>query len=514
MSASREKRTRKIDSAAEPEIKGKKPAKKAGKLGDRFYSIIGVAIALVLVISVGVSIFQNVVFTGSNFAAVDIGDEKVYPHEVNFYYLNSYMNFVNTYGEYASYMGLDTEKPLKSQQYSDEMTWHDFFLESALNSAQEVKMLNAEAGAAGVALSDEYKSKIDSDVTSLESSVSASNYTLETYLTTYYGKSMSVDEYKRLLGETYLAQQYGQQIFNGYTYGDDEMKAYYSEHKKDFDVVDYRYFFFSSVPAEENPTEEQTASAKTSAKSLADIMKNQIKDEQSFIELSKQNAAEDQKSYYEDESYTLREGATFASMSSMQALGDWLFDDARASGDKEVIETDTGYYVVYMLSRYRNDYNTANVRHILVQFDMEDDATEPTEEQIAAAKASAEDILKTWQDGEATEESFAQLATERSEDGGSAANGGLYEDVYKGQMVTAFENWTFDAARKPGDTGIVQTDYGFHVMYFVSTGSQYWTVQVDSTLRNDAYEGYKTSLKEKFLIKQHKLGLMAVGLPE
>jgi hypothetical protein len=141
MSASREKRTRKNDSPAEPEKKVKKSAKKAGKLSDRFYSMIAIAIAVVLVISVGVAIFQNVIFTGKNFAAADVGSDKIYPHEVNFYYVNSYMNFVNSYGDYLQYMGLDANKPLKEQSYSEDMTWHGYFLDSALKSVQQVKML-------------------------------------------------------------------------------------------------------------------------------------------------------------------------------------------------------------------------------------------------------------------------------------------------------------------------------------------------------------------------------------
>ena len=72
------------------------------------------------------------------------------------------------------------------------------------------------------------------------------------------------------------------------------------------------------------------------------------------------------------------------------------------------------------------------------------------------------------QKGDKTEESFAALATEKTEDTGSQSTGGLYERVYKGQMVKAFENWCFDAARKAGDTGIVESDYGYHVMYFIS----------------------------------------------
>ena len=34
-------------------------------------------------------------------------------------------------------------------------------------------------------------------------------------------------------------------------------------------------------------------------------------------------------------------------------------------------------------------------------------------------------------------------------------------------MVKEFNDWCFDAAREPGDTGLVKTQYGYHVMYFV-----------------------------------------------
>jgi parvulin-like peptidyl-prolyl isomerase len=467
------------------------------------------------VISVGVAIFQNVIFTGKNFAAADVGSDKIYPHEVNFYYVNSYMNFVNSYGDYLQYMGLDASKPLKEQSYSEDMTWHDYFLDSALKSVQQVKMLYHEATAAGLSLDDKYKTQIDADISSLETSVAEQNMDLPSYLTSYYGKAMTVDEYKRILGESYLAQQFGQQQFNSYKYSDDQVKKYYEENKKDFDVVDYRYFFFSATPTSDNPTDADKAAAKTSAKSLADIMKSAISDEQSFINLSKQNAPEDQKSYYEDPGYTLRESASYSSLtSSSKEMADWLIDAARVTGDTTVIQTDSGSYVVYMKARYRNDYNAQNVRHILIKYNLAENETTPTDEEKAKAKSDAEAILKEWKDGEATEASFAKLAEERSTDTGSASNGGLYENVYKGQMVAAFQDWTFDPARKPGDTGIVESDYGYHVMYYVSSGAPYWTVQVDSSMRNKDYDSYTTTLKDKYPLKQRSIGLMAVGLPK
>ena len=118
-------------------------------------------------------------------------------------------------------------------------------------------------------------------------------------------------------------------------------------------------------------------------------------------------------------------------------------------------------------------YPTVAVRHILVKAVAEEDGTY-TDEAKEAAKAKAEEIYEQWKSGDADEDSFAALAEEFSEDEGSNTNGGLYNSVMEGQMVTEFNDFCFDESRKPGDTGIVYGESGayagYHVMYFVGEG--------------------------------------------
>ena len=59
-------------------------------------------------------------------------------------------------------------------------------------------------------------------------------------------------------------------------------------------------------------------------------------------------------------------------------------------------------------------------------------------------------------------------------------------------MVAAFNDWCFDSSRKPGDTGIVETTYGYHVMYFVGNTEQtYRDYLIESDLRTaDTDEWY------------------------
>lgn len=112
-----------------------------------------------------------------------------------------------------------------------------------------------------------------------------------------------------------------------------------------------------------------------------------------------------------------------------------------------------------------------DVRHILlIPAESETDENGNavyTDAAWTACEAAAQALLEQWKSGDATEESFAALAGEKTQDPGSQGTGGLYENVYKGQMVPEFESWCFDETRTAGDTGIVRTTYGYHIMYYV-----------------------------------------------
>ncbi len=130
-----------------------------------------------------------------------------------------------------------------------------------------------------------------------------------------------------------------------------------------------------------------------------------------------------------------------------------------------------------------------DVRHILVIPEGgttdENNQTVYSDDEWAACLAEAEEILKQWKDGEATEDSFAALATEKTEDPGSQGTGGLYTYVYEGQMVPAFNDWCFDESRQYGDTDIVKTNYGYHIMYFVYS-EEGWSRRAKEALITDA----------------------------
>ena len=124
---------------------------------------------------------------------------------------------------------------------------------------------------------------------------------------------------------------------------------------------------------------------------------------------------------------------------------------------------------------------SVDVRHILISYARDEDGT-ATEEKKAAAKAKAEELLAEYLT-DPTEEHFGDLANLNSEDPGSNTKGGLYEGIsQETNFVEPFKNWCLDSARQVGDTGIVETSYGYHVMYF-SGSDLYWKSEVRHDLR-------------------------------
>ena len=153
------------------------------------------------------------------------------------------------------------------------------------------------------------------------------------------------------------------------------------------------------------------------------------------------------------------------------------FAQKQADFEKIGVTKDSGKYV--------------DVRHILVTpqggTTADDGSVTYSDEEWETCRASAQEILDKFLAGEATEDSFAAMAIESSEDGGSAANGGLYTRVHEGRMVPEFNDWCFDDVRKFGDTALVKTTYGYHVMFFVDS-YDIWYYNAKSELINDMTE--------------------------
>ena len=501
MSASREKKRRQEVLAANGGI-DPKAAREAERLAaEKKSKILYTSIAAIFVaVSIFLVVFNSGMIQRSR-AAVTIDGEKYTVGDVSYYYYTAYQNFMTS--GYGSYF-IDTSKPLNSQTciLDSTMTWADYFKNEAVETMKLVHAAAKAAKADGMKLGDEEKKSMQANIDYLKEVAAANNYSYKGYLTAMYGSYMTPATFESNMELSILANMYTTAHYDSLVYTDDEILAYYEEHKNNFDTVDGAYITISGKPETKkddegntiDPTDEEKAAALETAKTVADTL------------LAGYNAGDDLEALADALKATYTGSSELTYTGSTTAM-DWLFDEARTAGDAEIIldKENSTYYVLVFNSREREDALDYNIRHILIT-EANLDLAEGEKAGEGEVLLAAQTILDKW-DG--TEEHFAELAKEYTQDTGSVATGGLYENVMKGDMVAAFNDWCYEEGRKAGDTGIVESSYGQHIMYFVGYGSnEYWKAACSEEMANAAYTEWETALRGS--VEADVLGGMAV----
>lgn len=524
MSASREKKNRQdqISSGwSDPKTAREAQQRKEEKRSNALYAVI--AVVFVVVAAAAIIWRSNIIQKTATAATID--GEKYNAAEVTFYYQNVYRSFLNNNYYFLSYIGLDMNSSLDSQTINstaasmlgteEGQSWKDYFVGQALDQMAAVQSALKAAKDEGFAYPDSVQTEYDSSMESLKAAAASSNLSVSQYLASNLGGGITEKVYGDQLMRMLQYSAYSQAYEDSLTYTDAELEDAYKADVNSYDKVAYESVLVtgsaeSTTDDEGNtvePTEEEEAAAKEAAKATADSIYAAWQAGESLEALAEDN---------DKASYTNMDAGSYASSTLM----DWLFDSARKEGDSTVLESGSNYYVAVFHSRFREDYNTVAVRHILLTVDDSELDTESETYKADlqalkdATKAEAEDLLAQWKSGEATEDSFAALANEKSEDGGSNTNGGLYSQFPKNYMVQEFNDWCFDSARKSGDTGIVygeSTSYkGYHIMYFVGTDLPYWQVQVTDDLKEEALNEWSETFTQDHTIEQGS-GIKYVG---
>lgn len=527
MSASDKKKTRHEQYVSQMTEKQQKEAKESKKL--RLYTIIfAVVIVLMIGIVIATTFLRSGILERNTTAATINGDTKISAAELNHYYMDTVNQFMNQFSNYLSLTGLDSTKPLDEQIQNEETntTWADYFLQDATKRMKSVYAVYNDAVAQGYTLSDTAKTQLDMTVSNMAAYAKIYGYPdANSYIKAVYGQGCNEETYRQYAEIQLIASEYAKDHSESLTYDDAALRAAEAENFNAYSSYSYHSYFVGASHFYEGGTtdadgkttysdEEKQAGLKAAEKAAQDLLDQKPATAEEFdkaIGAMSINADTDAKSTVFDRVLYSQIGQIFR---------DWVTDAQRTAGDMTMIpnetettnedgtttKTVTGYYVVMFDDATDNTFPLVNVRHILVPYEGgttgENGQKTYTDEEKAAAKTKAEELLAQFTSGETTEDAFAALAKENSTDGGSKENGGLYEDVYPGQMVRNFNDWCFDESRKPGDIGIVESDYGVHVMYFVGDSeTTYRDYMITNELRSADMAKWEESLAETVTVE-------------
>lgn len=418
-----------------------------------------------------------------------------------------YASIVSYYEQYASYgyYSLDTTKDYSKQYTTDDdgnkISWQKFFETEALKEVEQITTYYSKALEEGVTLTNAQKKTIDKQISTLKDSASQNDVSLDQYIKANFGTYCSEDTIRLMLEQYYLSANYKGKFKCETKVTDNDVDKYYNDHKNDYKKIEFYYIASPYDATDENSKNE---SIKTAEKIMA-----KMKDKKSVIALvpevyssyidsqvkssmeqdstlTEKKAREEAIKSYESNVVTTVSGSDSPFDDKMNT---WLFsDDTKVGSKKYYIDESAGcIYIVLKTSKASvEEDETYTVRHILVAPESGNNSssstsekTEYTDEQWAAAKKKADSILAKFNKTDKSEYEFAKLAEQYSTDSASTSSGsndsfgGLYESVTLGQMVPDFEKWSIDDSRKYGDTGIVKSDYGYHIMFFINDCPEY-----------------------------------------
>ena len=529
MSSSKKKQLRKEQYMTERQAAAAKEAKQLKRYTMTFWVVIALVVCI-FATAVAINPIKNMSY--KNTTAMTVGDHKLSSVDVNYYYVDAVNSYVNQYSSYISFI-MDVSKPLNEQYIDTEKktTWADSFLTSATSTIKSTYALYDMALKNGHQLTDAEKSAIDSQITTYSLYAAYNGYSnLDAYLRTFYGFGASESSYRHYLEVSALASSYLSAYSESLEYTEEEMMAFYNNSPFRFTSYTFAAYYVNASSYLEGGTKDEKgntvysdaekALALQSAKLAAEMLiSNKFDDVDAFdiaikaMPINKDNAKAASTKYdaalYEEINTLFQdwligkvEGADEATYVAREEGDMTVIPYVTGSGDSEVTN---GFYVLRFESSTDNNFALKNVRHLLVAFeggtkDPTTGATIYSQLDMDKAKLEAEKLLADWiAAGDLSEESFAELAKKHSDD--NAAAGGLYENIYPGQMVEPFEDWCFDAERQVGDYGIVETDYGYHIMFFVGDSeTTFRDYMINNVMRNEEVEAWHKDLVEKITV--------------
>jgi len=523
MSASDKKKLRAAERAEKLTEKQLAEQKEAKNL-KLYTTIFVVVLALMVCFAVFTAVTKTIEGSGireKNTVALTIGEHELNNAELNYYFIDSVNNFYSQYGTYASIFGLDPTKPLNEQVLDEESgkTWADDFMNAAVENAKAVYALNDAAAAAGFTLSEEDTAEIEAAIENTEFyGLYYYGYAdLEEFLKAMYGRGAEEESYREYVKMSYIASAYQTEYAEGLTYEDADLREAEAENFDAYTSYSYNYYDLKvSSFTDEAEAEEAAKTLVAGGSVTVDALDAAI----AALPVNAENASA---------ASTAVNDVMYSGVNA--SFAEWVTDPARQIGEvtyipytstttddngNETVVTN-GYYVVLFNGSNDNNFAMSNVRHILVTpeggtYNSTTGLYDYTDDEKAAAKAEAEALLNEWKSGDATEDSFAALANEKSDDG-DGTTGGLYEDINPStNFVTNFKNWAL-AEHEVGDTEIVESEYGYHIMFYSGDSEMtYRDYMIESDLRTADFNEWYNGLVEAAVATVEETKYMSTDL--
>ena len=489
------------------------------------------------------------------FPVLKVGSQTVNEPEWAFYFYNQYNQQANQSAQYGQLAGMFGLVSLDSSVFGQEkgaalgqddsedgdaetVTWDQYLHEQNNKTLHSLLASYEQALKDGQKLSEADKAEIDAHMQEMRESAKEYAMSINAYLRLNYTPGMTEKSYRAMMERDYVVMAFEKSKNDEFSkkYSKAELQKAYEENAELYDFVDYLACPFAKQTLTAEEGEDQAALDARQAKADAETRAEAeaflagVSSEQSFLAAAtnlaraafdEAEAAHDHEEGGEEHPFTYdADKETRNRFMRMQAImekfpvdeetpaadgtntAEWLL--GAKAGAMDVVETDSQFVAVYLA---RPAYKVPTREYYMIPV-----ALEEHENDAAAAKAAAEQILESWKTGEANLTSFKALANETIDEETKSQNKdvepGRVERAIPGYTEAALDDWVFDPARKAGDAAVVDVPQGSAVMFFVRENKDEYSWLVELTQQNAQrdYEAYTDELLKEYTLSEKKLG--------
>lgn len=289
-----------------------------------------------------------------------IADKTLTNGELQVYYWMDVYDFLENYGYYAMYMGMDYTKPLDEQNHPEkEGTWQHFFLNDALQGWHTYQSMALMAQKENLTMDKSMQEGLDNLRQTLASAAVQNGFaSIDAMLQSDMGPGCTYDDYYSYMQVYYTGYTYYNKMYKQIDTSDAAIEAYFNANKDKLkengitkeggNLYDVRHILVEITGGTKGDDGKTTYSdddweaCRQKAQKLLDDWLAGEHTEDTFAELAKKNSADtgskENGGLYND----LDKDTTF-----VKEFVDWYMDENRKEGDYGLIKTTYGYHIMY-----------------------------------------------------------------------------------------------------------------------------------------------------------------------
>ncbi len=367
----------------------------------------------------------------------------------------------------------DETKSLKDQNYKDDQTWYDMFMDNTMSSVESNLQLCEAAYADGFTLSE-------SDLETCRTTAEQTDFS-------NYQKGVTAADFEQAMQLTLLAQRYQADAQEKLNVTDEEVAKYYQAHSEDYlsvSVLGYSFPWDPQTIIDGDATQHDAAL--DAAEALSKTKTQQEYTDYVFHYLT------DEKKIAREEAEQMAGDLVITKMVTEfpEDVQEWIRGGAQRGETLLLPKEEQCNATVYMLrdTPTADDSKTVDFRIIFLnaaEYDNVDEAEKFAKELQEEVKAADDPSAK-----------FAEAASEYSQDQSTYANGGLVS-AYSAIRTTYGDEvsaWAFDRSRKQGDMVIVKRSSAVILAFFEGENEHSsW----ENEVRNDMLQQMAADFTEK-----------------